>query len=242
MSKIIAIWGSPNSGKTTLAVKIATELDNRKVGSILVLHTDNTIPVMPVLFPFNKDLHSIGVALSAVDITQFEILQAVTTPKGRDNLGFLGYVWGDNQFSYPAIDKRKASDCLSVLKSIADYVIVDCSSLYDNVLSHASIADADIVIKLATPDLNSMTFFQSQTPLYIDCDVAIAEAAQGLTLMSRDTYQPVEDCKQYFSKTSFVCPYCTEIKDQWATGTLINHKNNKAYNQMVNKLADDLLF
>lgn len=50
---------------------------------------------MPVLFPFERDIQSIGHALSAVDISPTDILQTAVVPKGRDNLSFIGYIIAD---------------------------------------------------------------------------------------------------------------------------------------------------
>ena len=213
MSKLIAIWGSPQSGKTTLAVKLALELDNRKAGNILVLHTDNITPAMPVLFPFERDVLSIGHALSAVEISPTDILQAAVVPKGRDNLGFLGYAYGDNQFSYPAFDKEKAANFLSALKSLADYVIVDCSSQYNNVLSRAALSVADTIIKLATPELKVISFFLSQTPLYASPEYDLTEAVQGLNITQSGFFQPLEECREYFKNPAFTLPFCQQIQE-----------------------------
>ena len=55
-----------------------------------------------------------------------------------------------------------------MLKSLVDFVIVDCNSSLDNLLSATAVEQADTVIRLATPDLKSISFFSSQLPLYSD--------------------------------------------------------------------------
>ena len=241
MSKLIAIWGSPQSGKTTLAVKLAIELDNRKAGNILVLHTDNTTPAMPVLFPFERDIQSIGHALSAVDISPTDILQAAVVPKGRDNLGFLGYAYGDNQFSYPAFDKEKAVAFLSALKSLADYVIVDCSPQYNNVLSRAALSIADTTIKLAAPELKAISFFLSQTPLYVSPEYDLTEAVQGLTITQSGFFQPLEECREYFQNPAFLLPFCQQIQEQTLTGELMKEVHDKEYRRELAKALEQVM-
>lgn len=238
MSKLIAIWGSPNSGKTTLAVKLALELDNRKAGNILVLHTDNITPTMPVLFPFEQDTQSIGHALSAVEISQTDILQTVVVPKGRDNIGFLGYAYGDNQFSYPAFDKEKTVDFLFALKSLADYVIVDCSSQYNSVLSRAALSVADTTIKLATPELKAISFFLSQMSLFISPEYDLTEAIQGLTVTQSGFFQPLEECREYFKNPAFMFPYCQEVQEQILTGEMMKEIHSKEYRRELEKVIE----
>ena len=50
--KIIAVWGSPNSGKTTFATKLATAIYESFETTVIVLYTDLETPVLPILFPF----------------------------------------------------------------------------------------------------------------------------------------------------------------------------------------------
>ena len=52
--KIIAVWGSPNSGKTTFATKLATAIYDSYQATVIVLYTDLETPVLPVLFPNSK--------------------------------------------------------------------------------------------------------------------------------------------------------------------------------------------
>lgn len=238
MSKLIAIWGSPNSGKTTLAVKLALELDSRKAGNIMVVHADNITPALPVVFPFERDILSIGNALSAVEITQTEILLATVTAKGRDNLGFVGYTYGDNQFSYPAFDKQKAIEFLTVLKSIADYVIVDCSSQYNNVLSRAALSTADTTIKLATPEPKAISFFFSQTPLYVSPEYELTEAVQGLNIIQSGFFQPIKECQEYFKNPAFILPFCQEVQEQTMTGNLLKEIHSKEYGKQLAKFVE----
>ena len=53
MGKLIAVWGSPDSGKTTFSVKLAEALYNRSRGksAVIVVFTDIVTPTIPVIFP-----------------------------------------------------------------------------------------------------------------------------------------------------------------------------------------------
>jgi Ni2+-binding GTPase involved in maturation of urease and hydrogenase len=53
MSKIITVWGSPNSGKTTLSVKLARELS--KDNDVILLSTDIVAPPVGMLLPYIKE-------------------------------------------------------------------------------------------------------------------------------------------------------------------------------------------
>ena len=51
--KIIAVWGSPHSGKTTFATKLATAIYSSFESTVITLYTDLQTPMIPVLFPFD---------------------------------------------------------------------------------------------------------------------------------------------------------------------------------------------
>ena len=76
MSKMIAVCGSPESGKTTAALKIAQELYYNKKGSVIFFSPDMSVPAMAFIFPHCKDsdLFSIGKALDKTDIYKEDVM------------------------------------------------------------------------------------------------------------------------------------------------------------------------
>ncbi|MDD4415151.1 MAG: hypothetical protein PHR14_11535, partial [Oscillospiraceae bacterium] len=76
MSKLIAVCGSPESGKTTAALKVAQELYYGKKGSIIFLSPDMSVPAMSFIFPHCKDsdLFSVGKALDKTDIYKEDVV------------------------------------------------------------------------------------------------------------------------------------------------------------------------
>ena len=91
--KIIAVWGSPNSGKTTFATKLATSIYSSFESTVITLFCDLETPVLPVLFPFHKteELGSVGVPLSKTEVEQGDIISNLVTVKDMQNFGFLGH-------------------------------------------------------------------------------------------------------------------------------------------------------
>ena len=96
--KIIAVWGSPNSGKTTFATTLATAIYDTFNSTVIVLYTDLNAPVLPVIFPNEKseDLGSVGIPLSKTEIETETVIQNLVTVKARQNFGFIGYRTGEN--------------------------------------------------------------------------------------------------------------------------------------------------
>ena len=53
MSKMIAVWGAPNCGKTTFSVKLAETIYRSSGGksAVIVVFADSLTPTLPVVFP-----------------------------------------------------------------------------------------------------------------------------------------------------------------------------------------------
>ena len=101
--KIVAVWGSPNSGKTTFATKLATAIYDNYQARVIVLYTDLETPVMPIIFPNEKteDVGTVGIPLSKVEIDRDDVIRNLVVSKNRQNFGFIGYRAGDNKFTFP---------------------------------------------------------------------------------------------------------------------------------------------
>ena len=70
-NQVLAVWGSPGSGKSTVAVKLAKYLVGKK-RNVVLLTCDMTAPMLPCICP-PADLeceHSLGSVLAAAQVTQ----------------------------------------------------------------------------------------------------------------------------------------------------------------------------
>ena len=144
--QMLAVWGSPGGGKTVTAVKLALELSKRKKNVVLVF-TDVTAPTLPAVVSEKKlpDV-SVGELLAAPGMTQEQVLKTCVPCEKNPYISFLGYKAGENVFTHAEYSKEKAVDMLVLLRHIADYVIVDCTSLLTgNVLATTALEVADDV-------------------------------------------------------------------------------------------------
>jgi len=163
MSKFIAVCGSPESGKTTLALKLAQELYYSMKTSVLFLSVDLNVPVMGYVFPHCKesDLYSIGKTLDKTDIYREDVMKQIVTVKTMMNFGYLGFKAGENKYSYPRPTEDKVLELFRCMSEIADYVVIDCVSDNEDFISTLAKREADVVIQTITPDLKCMTYFAS---------------------------------------------------------------------------------
>ncbi len=164
---MLAVWGSPGSGKTVTAVKIAKMLSAKKKNVILLL-CDMTAPMLPcICSPDELECErSLGNILAAARIGENLIKHNLVTLKRSNYLTVLGLLKGENEYSIPPFTEKQAIELLDGLRQIAPYVIVDCGSYIANdILSAVALMEADSVLRLANCDLKSISYFSSQLPL-----------------------------------------------------------------------------
>lgn len=243
MSKIIAIWGSPESGKTTFATKLARCIYEEYQSTVIVVYADNETPTLPVLFPNYKkdDLFSLGEPLSKTEMEQQDIIKQIVTVKGKQNFGFLGFTDGENKYTYPTFDETKVRSLFGILTSLADYIVVDCTSRLSNPISRVAIKEADEVIRLATPDLKSVSYYASQMQLYADPIFRLDAHIQGINVPDEDLYMPIEEAKSHLHDVSFTIPYSRLVKQQMLDGKLYEAVNDKRFNEKFKAIVSKVV-
>lgn len=238
--KIIAVWGSPHSGKTTFTTKLAAAIYSNFESTVITLYTDLETPVIPILFPFDKpeELGSVGYPLSKTEIEQRDIIGNLVTVKDMQNFGFLGYKTGENKYTYPKFGRAKAEDLLDELCKLADYVVVDCTSNPDgNVLAQTAIEKAEQIIRLSSPDLKSISFFLSQLPVYSDSKYRLDDHIIGLNTPNVDVLMPIEEAKTQLGDVSFTVPFSAAVKEQMQQGKLYAKTSDKRFEGRMREIA-----
>ena len=243
MSKVIAVWGAPHSGKTTFATKLARAIYDAYQATVVVVYTDNETPTLPILFPNYKkeDLCSVGAALAKADIDRFEVVKQMVTVKDKPNLCFLGFTDGENKYTYPAYDDTKVRSLYSVLSALADYVIVDCTSSLKDPLTRVAVQEAETVFRLAAPTLNSVSYLTSQLPLYADPSFRLDQQIQGICTVDADLYMPVEEIRAMLPGVRFTVPYSRAVKQQMLDGNLYEVVGDKKFNGKFKAIVDKIV-
>lgn len=147
---VLAVWGSPGSGKTTVAVKLAKYLADQKKNVILVL-CDMTAPMLPCICPSsslesrqesNRPYGSLGSILSAPHVTEQIVMENMNTHKKMAHITMIGMQKGENEYTYASYSRVQAEELIASLRRIAPYVIIDCSSYIANdILSAVSVME-----------------------------------------------------------------------------------------------------
>ena len=243
MGKLIAVWGSPGSGKTTFSVKLAEALYNRSRGksAVIVVFTDIVTPTIPVIFPNfrSEDVFSVGTILSKPDFFADDVVSNMVMTKDRMNLGYLGYKDSENHHSFPEYTDKKAKYLYDVLVGIADYVIVDCMSLPDsNFLTSVALENADQIIRLSTPDLKCLSFQMSQLKTFASRGYLRENDVAVMNIPREEFNLAAADARLHLGKIAFIVPYCSTLIEQYMEGSLYEPMKDKKFMQTIKAIAE----
>ncbi|QAA32742.1 AAA family ATPase [Clostridium manihotivorum] len=238
-NQILAVWGNPSSGKTTTSIKIAKELSEREK-NVIVVFCDVLCPTAMTILP-HKDLEnkSIGRLLSTPTITQADILSQCIILEKNEYLSFLSYAQGENVFTYAEYSKERAMDLLILLRHLADYVIVDCSSYFtSDVLSTVALEMADKVIRLKSANLKAVSYFDSYLPLLADRRFNVEKHIKAISNVKDN--EPKEQIKEKYHGVKHELLHVEEITEQFLCGELLNDLKSKEKEE-YNKTLKDLI-
>lgn len=223
---LIAVWGSPNSGKTITSVKLAQALAARKQ-NVLILCCDALCPSLATIAPHGAAQHSsLGELLSLPALTQEELLRYALPLEASPYIALLGYKKGDNAFTYASYDRTRAVDLLTLARHLADVVLVDCSSyLSSDPLSTVALELADHTLHLHSCSLKSLMFYASYLPLLADARFHHSSVASVLSNIKPE--QDVEGYRQVFGGIQLQLSHVTQLEQQAAAAQLLENLSGK---------------
>lgn len=244
MSQLIAVWGSPGSGKTSFMVKLAREIYNRNSSAkVICVFPEVNTPVLPVIFPNKKaeDFYSLGKLMNMAEFNTNDVLSHFVLAKGIKNVVFMGYKYGENKYTYAEYTSEKANTFLDMCSYLGDYVLVDCSCDLSDKISYYAMLKADKVFRVASPTLKSVSFMASNVPMYNDEKYNFDKHIFVLVETEQDVYMPVEDAATCLGDIKHTVPYCLDLKKQFYNGELLDIVKNKKYQAALNKISDEVL-
>ncbi|MBQ3258486.1 MAG: hypothetical protein IJA67_13930 [Oscillospiraceae bacterium] len=218
-SSVIAVWGSPGSGKSTFSAILARYLTRDKSKAIII-SPDITVPMLPVWFP-NENIEnhmSIGHILTSAEINNSIIAARVKVLKSYPFIGVLGYASGDMPLSYPDTNFDKIKEFIDVCAGMVDYIIIDCTSRITDLFTPAAIELADVVVGVFSADLRGVSYRKAQMPLLAgekfkaDKHILLAGNARP--------YYAIDEMEHVFGHLDGLLPWSKEI-DRAATEGVI---------------------
>lgn len=243
-NQVLAVWGSPSCGKTTMAAKIANYITGKGYDVALLL-CDMDAPPLPLLVP-PSDIEtekSLGSILAAVKIHENLILQNSITIKKNPHISIIGMLKGENTFSYPKYTQIQAHELIEGLKDIVDFVIVDCSShLSDDVLSTVALIESDCVLRLINCDLKSISYLSSQLPLLADSKFKTDKQLKVANNVK--SIHSGENIEQILGGVTFTVPYSSLVETQYLNGELLRNtpvkRDTKEFRRVIEEIAEEV--
>ncbi len=240
---VLAVWGSPGSGKSTVSVKLAKHLADKKKNVVLVL-CDMTAPMLPCICPpsdleFEKSLGSI---LSATHVTESLVKYNMITHKKMSYLTILGMLKGENEYTYAAYSKIQAQELIESLRKIAPFIIIDCSSYIANdILSAVALIESDSVLRLANCDLKSISYLSSQLQLLQNSNWNMDK--QYKIASNIKTNHGIDHMAGALGSISFKLPHSEELEEQYLSGNLfedLSLKDSREFRREIEKITKEV--
>lgn len=237
-SKVIAVMGSQGSGKTTAALKLALALSVEKK-NVIVVFCDPFTPVIPAVLPAHVPHDtSLGSLLTAPALTQTTILKACVPTEKSDYISLLGYCAGESLMHYPQITREKAVEFFVLLRYLADYIIVDCTSTFEaDPASIVAIELADRVLKLGTANLKGVSYYLTHNPMLSDS--RFRKDTHSTVIGNLKTGQDWEAAAQQLGGVDFVLPYALELEQQFDELALLvplTQPESIGYSAVINRI------
>ncbi|MCL2253585.1 MAG: AAA family ATPase [Lachnospiraceae bacterium] len=241
-NNIIAVWGSPSSGKTVTSMKLAKELEAMKK-NVIIVFADIFCPMLSTIMPgMDVKNRTLGSLLSKPHIKQLDIMQTVIPYPKHDYVAVMGYKNGDNIFTYSEFLAERVTEFLKELRQVADYIIIDCSSvLTEDGFTTIALQQADKVLRLLNADLKAYSYFSSHLPLI---SRAKFKANEHIKVLSN--IKPLQEDALFSSvycDIIYTLNHVNEIEPQFYSAKLfeaLSGNDAKKYNAEIKKMTREV--
>ena len=239
---VLAVMGSPGSGKTTTAVKLALALAAHKK-NVIVVFCDPFTPVIPALMPANTTHDtSLGSLVTSPSLTQSSILNACVPVEENEFVSLLGYRSGESLMNYPKITRDKVIEFFVTLRHLADYIIIDCSAVFEaDPTSIIAIEMADQVLKLGTANLKGISYYQTHGLMMADS--RFRKETHHTVIGNLKVGQDWEAVSGQYGGVEYVLPYLAELEQQENEQALfhaLTSLESNAYLSEIDRMTADL--
>lgn len=172
------------------------------------------------------------------DIFEEDVLNHLITVKAMNNFGCLGYMTGENKYTYAQLTEDKVSSFFDVLDRMTGYVFVDCTDEGNDLISRYALRESDEVVLVLSPDLKSMVYLASNEELL---GTNAERAIRVLNVTENELFSPIDDVKANVKNISFVLPFSRQIRSQQLDGLLYERAKDKAYRKELMKIVNVII-
>jgi len=237
---VVAIWGSPGSGKTTVSVKLAEYL-TLKGNNVLLIFSDMESPVLPYI-TYEDDIkieRSMGSVLAAAHISPDLIKRNCVITSRNNYLAILGLNRSENSYIYPLYDAELTNELIESARNVAPFVIVDCCSYHlGSHITKSALARANAIVRVCRCDRKSLSYFDSQENYFKGQGWAYEnQILVGNALRSNHSYESIESL---LGAMSVKIPFSEEVERQFLEGDLLGRLRaveSRQFRQSIERLS-----
>ncbi len=239
-ARIICIWGSPGSGKSTTALALAAVLAEKKL-NVAVFNGDKLVPALKMYCPtLQIDSNtSIGPLLMSGRYDDAIFAGRLIVHPKCEYISFLGMAPTDTYITYNEFERSNTVAMLNKMAKLNDYVIIDgTSNPLDDSMTLLGLELGDVIIRQITADNKGI--------LYQDCARMIYREDKyrydsHITILGDVTeISPVSEVMSVSGRYEYVLNHANEVADKFIAGELLKDMRSmagRAFEKQIRALA-----
>ena len=241
LNNLICVTGNGGAGKSIVSLALAHYLSEKKDYITILISADLFQPMLPVFLPFDKNTYDRNISIGDLFLKGFtyenptNLTGRIRLHPSNNNLGFLGYVGGDNilRYSSDIISNDKLTTLIEILTKNfhADYIIIDCNTnIEEDILSSFAVKNSDKKILVLSPDNKGVSYKRSQEIFKNQADITI--------LNNCYSYSPSKKLQDELN-VGITLPHSKQAYEHFLTGDNFNFSDE--FSTGIRKLAEQLL-
>ncbi len=242
-AKIVCIWGSPGSGKTTTALALAAVLAEKKK-NVAVYNGDKLVPALKVFCPTMEidSNNSIGPLLMSGRYDDSVFAGHLVIHPQCEYISFLGMAPTDTFITYNEFERSHVVAMLNKMAALNDYVIIDgTSNPLDDTMTLMGLELADIIVRQITADNKGIVYQDCARSIYRDPKYRFD---RHITILGNVTeVNPVSEVMSVSGKYDFVLHKADEVADMLIAGELLKDMKRiggRAFEKQIRALAKEV--
>jgi len=238
-NNVISIWGPPGSGKTVVAARLAVHY--AKTENVVLLLCDPLVSGISQLMTEEESEKQEGKSLGhllpipSMSISEKALLRECMITK-RKNLALLGYRYRETAArNFSAYGEELAKQLISMLRVVADKVVIDCcSDVLSDLLSTVALSQSDQNIMVCGGEPKHMIYYDTMIPVLADSQYGMGHQLKVLNQI-RDN-QEITCIQEKYGGADVVISYTEEMILQWNEKGML--KDHSPIDTAIRKLAD----
>lgn len=239
-ARIICVWGSPGSGKTTTALALAAVLAEGK-RNVAVFSGDKLVPSLKLFCPTAEidSSQSIGPLLMSGRFDDAMFAGRLVLHSKSEYISFLGMAPSDTFITYNEFERTNTVALLNKMAQLNDYVIIDgVSNPLDDTMTLAGLELADVVIRQITADNKGILYQDCARTIYREDKYRFASHITVLGNVSE--ISPVSEVMAVSGRYDYILRHTDEAADRFIAGELMSKMrtmSGRAFEKQIRALA-----